>query len=218
MEDDKIELIKKLIQEKNGRHQTRRALVSAGYGTDDFNALYDTALAQLGVSEPKGEMSNMLATGESTIYRNDPYAHGMPRLIHNLKVTFVFLVLFCAVVVGGYLLFSYISMPRISDGPIMWGKAVTKKDATETLGFSDTVLQTKVKATVASAIIYGSRMGGYDGVCRDITVVAPVVCRETPQALFVIYAPLSDGTYSCEDKAEKPVVVVKKPQYGESCI
>ncbi len=217
MEDEKIELLKTLIQEKNGRHEARRALVSAGYGTDDFNTLYDTALVQLGVLEPKGEMPNMLATGESTVYRNDPYAHGIPRLVHNLKVTFVFAVLLIAVVVGGYFLFSYISMPKISDGPIMWGKTIVKNDSPETLGFSDTVLQTKVKATAASAIIYGSRMGGYDGVCHDITVVAPVVCRQTPGAVFIIYAPLSDGTYFCEDKSENAVFVPKKPLEGESC-
>jgi hypothetical protein len=216
MEEDKIELIKKLIQEKNGRHDARRALVSAGYGTDDFNTLYDTALARLGVSEPKDRMPDLHATGESSVYRNDPHGTGMVRFAHNVKVTLVLAVLFTLVVVGGYLLFSYLSMPKISDAPIEWGKPAVKAQNDETLGFSDSVLQTKVKATVASAMIQGGRMGGYDGVCKDITVVAPVSCRQT-QSGFVIYAPLSDGTYFCEDKAENGVIVPKKPLEGESC-
>lgn len=215
MEEDKIVLIKKLIEEGNGRHDARRALVSSGYGTDDFNTMYDTALAQLGVSEPKGVIPDLRTTGESTVYRNDPHGTGTSRLIHNLKVTFVLFVLAVAVVVGGYMLFSYLSMPKISDEPIEWGKA-TKVRNDETLGFSDGVLQTKVKATVASAMIQGGRMGGYEGVCSDITVVAPVYCRQT-QSGFVIFAPMSDGTYYCEDKAENGAIVAKKPLEGESC-
>jgi hypothetical protein len=216
MEDEKVAFIKKLIEEGNGRHEARRSLVSAGYGTDDFNILYDTALAQLGVSEPKGEMPYLRTVGESTVYRNDPHRTGIPRLIHNLKVAFVLFVLVAAVVVGGYMLISYLSMPKISDEPIEWVKPSARLKQDETLGFSDSVLQTKVKATVASAMIQGGRMGGYEGVCKDITLVAPVSCRQTQNG-FVIYAPMSDGTYFCEDKAENGAIVAKKPLQGESC-
>ncbi len=216
MEEEKIVLIKKLIEEGNNRHDARRALVSAGYGTDDFNTFYDTALAQLGVSEPRDAMPDFRAVGESSVYRNEPYGAGPSRLIHNLKVALVLAILFTLVVVGGYMLFSYLSMPKISDEPIEWGKPAVKVHNDETLGFSDSVLQTKVKATVASAMVQGGRMGGYEGVCSDITVVAPVSCRQT-QSGFVIYAPMSDGTYYCEDKAENGTIVSKKPLEGESC-
>lgn len=216
MEEEKIIFIKTLIKEGNNRHNARRALVSAGYGTEDFNTFYNTALLQLGVSEPKDEMPNMHATGESSVYRNDPHGTGMPRIIHNVKVGLVLGLLFSAVAVGGYMLLSYLSMPKISDAPIEWGKANTQEQENDTLGFSDSILQTKVKATVASAMIQGGRMGGYEGVCKDITVVAPVSCRQTQNG-FVIYSPMSDGTYYCEDKAENGAIVAKKPIVGESC-
>jgi hypothetical protein len=216
MEEEKISFVKKCIEEGNDRHAARRALVSAGYGTDDFNTLYDTALAQLGISEPKGEMPDLRTLGESAVYRNNPHGTGIPRFMHNIKVALVLTILFALVVVGGYMLISYLSMPKISDAPIEWGKPSTRVKEEETLGFSDSVLQTKVKATVASAMIQGGRMGGYEGVCKDITIVAPVSCRQT-QSGFVIYAPMSDGTYYCEDKAENGAIVSKKPLGGESC-
>ena len=80
----------------------------------------------------------------------------------------------------------------------------TNSQATEEahVSVADSILQTKVDSTVASARIYRKRMGTYDGVCRDITVVAPVACKETNEQ-FVIFVPLSNATEYCVDSTGK---------------
>ena len=137
----------------------------------------------------------------------------------SLFTIIVLIVLVLAILVGGLFVASKFLLPThpSSDEPIQWGKerVVEQKDIQE-LGVGDSILETKVRATVVSAKIQGGRMGSYDGVCKDITVVSPVKCRQTT-AGFIIYAPLSNGAYFCEDKSEKGIVVAKAPLEGEMC-
>jgi hypothetical protein len=63
---------------------------------------------------------------------------------------------------------------------------------------SETLIISKVETTAASAKLYRGRMGFYDGVCDDITVVAPIVCKNASE-YFVMYAPLTPKSYYCAD-------------------
>jgi len=62
----------------------------------------------------------------------------------------------------------------------------------------DGVIQAKVVTTAASAKVYFGRLGFYDGVCKDISVVAPVQCKDSSD-FFMIYAPLSETAFYCAD-------------------
>jgi len=84
------------------------------------------------------------------------------------------------------------------------------------LTFNDFLLQSNVKGTEASARIWGSTMGSYDGVCSDIAVVDPVVCQESGTS-YVIYAPLSNGTYYCLDSSGFNGVIESTSGVQESC-
>lgn len=63
---------------------------------------------------------------------------------------------------------------------------------------SETLIISKVETTAASAKLYRGRMGFYDGVCDDITVVAPIVCKNTSE-YFLIYSALTPTSYYCAD-------------------
>ncbi len=68
------------------------------------------------------------------------------------------------------------------------------------INFNDFLLQQKVAATAASAGLYVGKMGSYEGVCGDITVVEPIQCLETAET-FAVFAALSNGQYYCSDSA-----------------
>jgi hypothetical protein len=62
----------------------------------------------------------------------------------------------------------------------------------------ETLIISKIETTAASAKLYRGRMGFYDGVCEDITVVAPIVCKNSSD-YFLMYAPLTPTSYYCAD-------------------
>lgn len=144
---------------------------------------------------------------------NSPFFVKITRYAMMLFLVFVFAGL---LFLGGNTLLKFLKGPGISDEPIKWG---TQEDA-KTAGdeeFSDSLIETKVEATVASANIYGGTMGGmFDGVCKDISVVAPVKCKQTPNS-YTIFAQLAGGKYYCVDKLGFRGTVEKVPTSGSSC-
>ena len=107
----------------------------------------------------------------------------------------VVLTIIVSFAVGTYLS-TFISQIQ-QDELLQWQEGTWEEDP-EGLNFSDFLMQQKVAATAASANMYGGRMGSYEGVCSDITIVDPIQCAETPET-FAIFAPLSDGQYYCSD-------------------
>lgn len=206
MESEQREFIKKLLQAGNTREEVRRALISDGRPTAGYDTQYADLLRELGVEEPKQKMPNMQAMGEAPLRdknKNLPPRTPIVQSFYALKILFLIGMVCAAILYGGKFAISFLHL----DG-----------SAEEENGqdLNDIVLQSKVRTTVASARIQGGRMGSYDGVCKDISVVAPLQCLQTPVS-FVIFAPLSDGTYFCEDKAESPIVLTKEPISGEKC-
>jgi hypothetical protein len=90
----------------------------------------------------------------------------------------------------------YDGLPQ--DEPIKWGEPTILKDAPEGFNFEDLVTKSNVETTAASATVYHGRMGSYEGVCQDISVVDPIQCRQNGES-FMIFAPVSTGELYCID-------------------
>lgn len=138
-----------------------------------------------------------------------------PALFRTLMVVFVVALLSIFLAVGTLIFNTYFSTPEVTNEPISWGDAVVdgKGDAAT---FDDSVLQTKVEQTVVSANIQGGRMGSYDGVCNDVTIVAPIRCQQA-QSGYAIFAPMANGSYFCVDSTEFRGYVQQRPPQGSLC-
>jgi hypothetical protein len=186
MAPEKIALAKKLLGEGLDRHDALRRFISLGVSTEDFSQVYSQALVELGIPEPKQDMPDMSATGERDLR---PHDHR-----HNqfLRLSSAVLVLCSLVGILLYVLYSGISYTPSNE----------TLGTPSTVSAGDAVLQKKVDATAASGHIYRGRLGTYDGVCKDISVIPPVMCREATTG-FAVYVPLSNGTQYCVDSTKK---------------
>jgi hypothetical protein len=126
------------------------------------------------------------------------------RLMRTLYAiaAFIGLLAFCAYIAFSglsYLASSQYQYQLPAESPLQLGTS-TAPVSGEGSGFSfaDLLTQSKVESTAASARIYGTNMGSYDGVCKDISVVDPVFCSASNDA-YVIYAPLQAGGAYCTD-------------------
>jgi hypothetical protein len=138
-----------------------------------------------------------------------------PTLFRILMVVFVVALLGIFFAVGKLFVDTYLATPEVTNDPIPWGEAVVD-GRNHQATFDDSVLETKVEQTVVSANIQGGRMGSYDGVCKDITVVAPIRCHQEEFG-YAIYAPMADGSYFCVDSSEFRGYIQGRPQQGSLC-
>ncbi len=221
MEDEKLGIIQSGIEAKKQKFDIRKEVVGAGFGTDDFDALYASTFVTLSQQEPMAPK----VTLQTKTYIPPEFGGTVPQAIQDRKNgTSVVAILGALVIIlillaGGVYVGAKFLLPTqtVSNEPMKWGKDRVVEEKNDVgLSFGDDILETKVKATVASAMLQGGRMGSYDGVCKDITVVAPIRCRQTT-AGFIIYVPLSNGTYYCEDKLENGKVVATAPLQAEMC-
>jgi hypothetical protein len=125
------------------------------------------------------------------------------RSAHIAIPKFVMPILLLALIGGAaYGVFSLVKEDvPVAEEEIQWGVEEDTAVSEEGFNFSDFLLQSKVKATAASANVSGGRMGSYDGACDDIIVVAPVECLDTEKT-FAVFAPMSTGVYYCIDSNE----------------
>ena len=220
MEDEKLKIIQQGIEANKQKFEIRKEIVGAGFPTDDFDTTYASVLATLGKQEPIAPKVIL----QTKTYIPPEFGGKTIQPLHvqggltAFQVVGIVLLLI-ALALGGLYAGAKFLLPTqtISNEPIQWGedRVVEEKDI-QALGAGDGILETKVKATVASAMLQGGRMGSYDGVCKDISVVAPVRCRQTT-AGFIIYVPLSNGAYYCEDKLQNGKVVATAPLQAEMC-
>jgi hypothetical protein len=220
MEQVKNEIIQKGIEAKKQKFEIREDLIREGYDTLNFDKLYATILTQLGLHEPSPQK---VTVGIKTYIPPEFGGTGakLPHINNGISYTKVGVFLFIVMALIVTLLFVGLKFVTKSNPganvPLQWGEdALQKREDSMRLNFNDEVLQGKVKATVASAMIQGGRMGSYDGVCRDISVIAPVACKELKNS-FMIYAPMSNGTYFCEDKEQQGSIITQSPVYLMSC-
>ncbi len=220
MELDKNQIIQNGVEAKKPRFEIRKELIGQGHDTSDFDEVYSATLARLGLQEP---LPPKVAVGAKTYIPPEFGGTGTkPAHINNgisyTKVGAFFLVIITLAAILFVFGAKFVTKTNPNaDNELKWGKeSQQNKEGVSELNFNDDVLQTKVKATVASAMIQGGRMGSYDGVCKDISVVAPVACKETEKS-FMIYAPMSNGTYFCEDKKQQGSIVPSSPEERMQC-
>jgi len=216
MEEEKKAFVKTLLQEGATRLAVKSACIGQGYGTAGIDDIYSGVLSELGISEPKDVTTALQATGERTL-SSEP-THSQIKKKRSQFLVFCALVLVCGGVVffGMKELIPLLIPEAPSEEPIVWGEKDAIKTNTDTLGFSDGVLETKVVSTLASADVQAGRMGSLDGVCKDISVVPPVQCTQSATSLAV-FAPLSTGSFYCTDKAGFSGTVPNPPTIAGKC-
>jgi hypothetical protein len=196
MSTEKDECIKQAILDNKSRLATRSELISHGFSSEGFDALYDAQLVALGKTEPKQAMPSFLQTmGELPLTTSARHlrARSLAQKRNGIIImvcVFICLVLFY--IIGTHAL--PLIQKHFQTEPLLL--QVGEELQFQTLEPIDTLMQAKVETTVTSGLIYYKRVSFVEGVCNDITVVAPVVCTET-ETSFAVFAPLSNGTYYC---------------------
>lgn len=196
MEEEKKQLIKKMVENGSDREDIRRELISQGLNTKDFETEYATLVKETPVipSEPKQKRTStegrILGDFESLSSRalrdNAPAITLRAMLFYTLSFVLVFGIALYAWTQGNVLM-TFFGID---------GSDIQRIE--QSLNVKDRLLQGKVTATASSAKVQGKRLLSYQGVCGDIAVVKPVVCKQVGES-FVVFAQLSDGTYYCVD-------------------
>jgi hypothetical protein len=200
MDAEKKTIIKESITRKETKLKTRGALISQGFGSEGFDALYAEVLAELGAQEPKEQMpTSLLTTGEAPLSNRFDKKRATQRL-HYIFTLVLFLGV-CALLLwfGIKAIYPLITKDAISQEVNNWGERMEESTGLNPLNSTDSLLQAKVESTAASANIYVGRMDFFEGVCSDISVVPPVNCSESATG-FAIFTRLSNGTFYCVDR------------------
>jgi hypothetical protein len=218
MDADKRTIIKESIARKETRLKTRSELISQGFGSEGFDALYAELLTELGVQEPKEQMpTSLLTTGEAPLSNRFEKKRASKR-IHNIVTLLVFLMVCLALLwFAVTALYPLITKKAITEEVQNWGERVEEKSGFNPLSSADSLLQAKVESTAASANLYVGRMDFYEGVCTDISVVEPVICTESKTG-FAIFVRLSDGTFYCADRTGYRDILPQAPAEKGVCL
>jgi hypothetical protein len=218
MDTDKRTIIQESVKRGENKLATRSALISQGFGTEGFDALYAEALTELGVSEPKEKMpTSLLTTGESALSVRFEKKLQKNRIAYVVKLILFLAVCSVLVFAGTQALYPLISKKALSEEVFRWGKRVESETGLNPLYATDSLLQAKVESTAASANLYVGRMGFFEGVCKDNSVVAPVQCTESSTG-FAVFVPLSNGTYFCIDRSGFRDILPQRPLQNGVCI
>lgn len=191
MSQEKLELAKKLIGEGMDRHDALRRFIAQGVSTEDFQELFSQALVELKMPEPTRAMPTLIGESErlsSVRKRVSP--------ITAILTICISTVLFFG---GIYILLSGNIFGKMLDFIIpTGGESFSESTTPQSHTFGDAVLKKKVDSTMASVRIYKNRMLDYQGVCADVAVVPPVMCKEMKETA-VVYAQDSAGALYCVD-------------------
>lgn len=210
MPQDKLVLAKKLIGEGMDRHDALRRFIAQGVSTEDFQDTYTKAISELGVTEPQQAMPEIVS-GEMSLKSIKHKSPIIMMLMACVAVVFFF---------GGMYLILTENIPaKILDLLPTGSHNQTNtqfQTSSESPSFSDAVLKKKIDSTMASVRIYKSRMLDYQGVCSDIAVVLPIMCKEMT-ASVVVYAKDSKGTTYCVDGTGKSGNTIKQTETTISC-
>jgi hypothetical protein len=192
MATEQEQAIEASLQAGDDRHTTRRALVSQGISTSDFEKTYTSVLTRLGIEEPKPPAVKRIPSGEvASIARRRKRGSGF----FNFLLT-----AFLIVVIGGCVALLFPSVQKVITTFIDTYGNMDRGASKERFSVGKSIIETKVDATFASARIYKGKLLDYQGACTGVTVVAPVACKENAVSL-VMYAPLAEGGYYCVDSS-----------------
>jgi hypothetical protein len=202
MEQDRKAFIQKLIQEGKSRHQVRTELISHGYGSAGFEEEYTATIASLGIEEPKHVSKDFTYTPkekDELRKSEERYARKKGKSIRSLLMV-IGVIVVCVVSIVA--INTVMEVKPTGDDPAM--------------DFSDTLMRTNIVSTSASVKVFGGRMGGYDGACEDVSVIAPIQCK-ADGTQFVVYGPITQGRMYCVDAGGYSGVVPTTPR-GMTCI
>jgi len=216
MEIDRKEFIKQLLQQGKSREETKVQLVSNGYSSQGFEDEYRALVSELNINEPVAPSAfsyDMKAV--QNFAQKDAPLKGTQKKLGSL---IVFLTV-ASLILWGISAVIPIALTQFSidQEQIKWGEEA-KEEAPkkgESFNFTDTLAESKAVSTAVSADVYVKRMGFFDGVCKDISVVAPVICLQTTTS-YVLFVPLASGYY-CKDSVGFAGKVEKRPTSGDSC-
>ena len=193
METNRKEHIKKLMLEGKDREAVRMELISQGESTANLHEEYQALREELKMPEPKPPVPPRVAFSANADAEKFVAEH-KAQIEKKWLRRFLTIVLVIGVLCG-VVFFGVKGLPSLLQN--LPGDRVGQTEEGNTSP-ADVLLLSKVESTAASAKLYRGRMGFYDGVCKDITVVEPVVCKNTSE-YFMIYAPLGSGGYYCTD-------------------
>ena len=215
MDESARACIKTCVEEGKNKLATRSELVSQGFSSQGFEEVYTAILGELGKEEPKQAMPGFLqSTGEVALSTAPRHVRARQSAKNRNVLIFVILAIVCAALL--YRVAS-LAMPLVKkhfqDAPLE-----TTDDTADptTLTSTDKLLEAKVESTGASANLYVRRMSFVDGVCKDISVVPPVQCTQSPTS-YAVFALLSNYTYYCVDGQGSRGIVLKRPENAGSC-
>lgn len=198
MELSRKDYIKQCLEKGMSRNEVKHELISLGYGSAGFEDEYTGLVSELGISELVPTVSHLqyktLGTKKEikAVPKKSVVVVGKPKPLMMVILAILFVGIgFSFLSVLGY-------VPTIDKGS----------------NVSDRLVQSKVEATGASAHVFATRMGSYDGVCDDITVVDPVECQGDKTS-FIVFAELSSGFYHCVDNSGFSGTVTDRPT--QSC-
>lgn len=218
METDRKEFIKQLVLQGKSREETKVQLVSNGYSSEGFVDEYKALISELHMTEPQAPSAFSYNSKVTESYKQEKVRKGgLGKKLLSLLILLFFIALVLWGVTYGIPFVSDQFSPSI-DEEIKWGKEVledAQDDGNQLFNFTDTLIESKVEGTAISANLYVKRMGLFDGVCKDISVVKPVTCFQTTSA-YVLFAPL-DAEFYCIDSKGFKGRVTKMPDSGDSC-
>lgn len=219
MDEQKKALISRMITEGKTRHVTRGELISEGMDTVGFEELYASALVTLGAKEPKEpvhQISALQATGEVPLHAHVTHTSFFAYIVRLgkfvLGIAIIALVAFYMV----QTVLPVLKTKTIESTSTGEAEQMHNTQGVNPLGATDILLQSKVSVLVNAANFYVGRMSFFDGVCKDIGVLQPVLCTESPTG-FAIFVGQANGSYYCTDKAGFSGMVAKKPRINGLC-
>lgn len=213
MEDTRLPFIKKLLQEGKYKDDIKRELISQGFASDGYEVLYEKLIVELGIEEPKKPATRTFTPDITFNTKNDVHADYPRPKRHRMSP--LPLVLFLVLV--GAAFFFWQQSQTSDEATPLWGEGSFLEALFNGLSVGDKVLQSKVKTTAVSAGLFGNRMNSLDGVCRDITVVSPILCQGTHTS-FTIFTKMSSGDYFCIDGSDFEGIIKQRPANAGSCL
>lgn len=219
MTPDQESLITRLIGEDAPRDAIKRELISQGYKTGGFDETYVRLLGELHKEEPTSALkppsfASLSETGtfqkQALVYHRQrlPMAAILGKTLKGILV----IALFCLCV---FLLYrsGFLEQYLL---PVLGHLKTTASSTPGDLSATDYYWKERVGLMSQSARLYVTRMGGLEGVCKDIVVTDPLQCTESAHG-YAIYVAVSNDRFYCEDNTNFAGMISALPAQSGRC-
>lgn len=200
MTPDQESLITRLIGENASRDAIKRELISQGYATSGFDETYARLLKELHKEEPKlvQKPPSFARLSETGTFQKQALQHRRQLPISVvISKTLKGVLVIALFILCGYLLYHSGFFEQYL-APVFSRFGTAPSSTSSDLSPSDFYWKERVGLMSQSARLYATRMGGIEGVCKDIIVTDPLRCTESAKG-YAIYVALSNDKFYCED-------------------